>query len=415
VRTGQDKLRERVSVEDFYDSSMGTDWALAFQRAVAALPAGGVIEYNTPGTVGISATITTSDTAPIVFKGKGSSTVIQKLFNGDMFNLGKKSELRDMKLDGNGASYTGRGVICTTGAVDLVSWRRFDNVEMVNMKGYPIEFVGAYAGYGSVISRSYLGAVDGTTAGVKLPDTEPNGNRQMINVYTSGPLFNAAGCNNHYAQGCEGGAPILTSNSVKVRMNSCRIPFSPSAPTFDVDGVDTLVADCEIGVTAINFKSTLSSCNWYGNDDIGAAPTITDLSNGTNRIQIKRTLYTPTWASSGTAITQGNASIGGAWTREGDRCIATGTLSIGSTTNVAGSNTWTMTMPYKAARNQTGSIWIQQTGTGLKQYAGSCVITSGTNQVQFNPAGVTNAVGDGVPGAWVANDLLIWDIDFFIQ
>lgn len=415
LRNLQAKSRERVSVEDFYDVAMGADWTVAVQRAVASLGSGGVVEFNTPTVeYQITAPIVSSDATPIIFRGKGSSTVIKKMFNGDMFNLGKRSELRDIKLDGNGATYTGRGVIITTGGVDLTSWRKIDKVEMVNMSGYPVEFTAAISGYGTVISNCYLGAVAGGTAGVKMPAAEANGNRQMINVFTSGPMFDAAGCNNHYAQGCEGGAPTLTASSVKVRMNGCRIPFSPSTPTFVVDGVDTLVSDCQIGTTGLTFNSTLNTLNWFGNDDVGAAPVVIDNANGTNRMQTTRKLYAPTWAATAGAPSIGNGSLGAAYIRRGEFCRVTGTLSIGSTTSTVGT-TWTMSVPYVASRNEIGSIFIQQTGTGLKQYAGSCAIFSGTSSIQFFPSVGTTALGVASPAAWVTGDVLIWNIEYAIQ
>lgn len=411
LRTLLDKSRERVSVEDYYNPAMGTNWTLAWQRAIAALPNGGIIEYNTPGSCDITDVLVTTDAAPIIIKGKGSSTIIRKAFNGDMINLGKKSELRDIKLDGNGAAFTGRGVIITTGAVDLSSWRRIDKVEMVAMAGFPIEFTNAISGYGSVISNTYLGAVAGGTAGVKMPASELNGNRQMINVFSSGPMFDAAGCNNHYAQGCEGAAPTLSASSVKVRMNSCRIPFSPSTPTFIVDGVDTLVADCEIGTTGITFNSTLSYCNWFGNDDTGAAPVVIDNANGTNRIQIPSKQFVPGWTATAGVPAIGNGSFGGTVIRRGESAKITVTLNIGTTTVTAGT-TWQMTMPYIAARNQAGPVFINDSGNF---YAGTVFMIGNTNICQFVASGNLAAIGAAVPFAWANGDYMVFDLDYTIK
>lgn len=417
-RSTQDKLRDTVSVKDYGAQGIGGDDTAAILLAISKLPNGGTLRFPGSGVWGISAPLVTSDASPITFKGDGDCSVIKKLFNGDMVNLGKRSQIHDLVLDGNGANFTGRGVIMSTGGVDHSSWRHLKRCNIINMQGYPVEYTAAIAGYGSVIEHCTLESLNGALAAVKYPAAETNGNRRQLSCNTSGPVAETAGVNNLLIFDNDGAPPIMSASTVKARIIGNRFPFSAPTPTWTVDGVDTYASGNQVGSSGIVFAATLNNSTYADNSDMGAAPTITDNAPGaSNRIDIGksfRTVYTPVWVATGGTPDIGNGSLSGSWSRNGQYCRANVVLTIGSTTVKAGTD-WTLTVPYKAARNHIGQVFVQQSGTGLKQYAGTALIASGASRVHFNVAGFTDPVGVAVPAAWSANDLIICDIEYSIQ
>lgn len=414
--SGWRPFSEIVSLKRF--GAVGNNAALDTAAFAAALTyfglVGGGSLYIPAGTFLINAQQSIPDSTPIIVFGDGSTSVLKKAFNGDVISLGKRSKLSNLQIDGDGLNFTGRGVVISTGSVDLSSWRRIDNCEIINTASYPVEYTTAVAGYGSIISECTLTSTVATVPGVKYPTSELNGNRQLLNTYTSGPICDTAGCNNLLVQGCEGAAPLMSPNNVKVRLLGNRIPDSPSAHTFTMDGTDTICSGNILGVPNITFASTLSNGQWVGNGDSGAGATVTDNANGTNRLELYRKLYTPTWTATGGSPAIGNGSLGGACVRRGQMAEVAISLVIGSTSTTTGTD-WTLTVPYTAARTQSGSVFIQQNGGGLKRYAGSCYIAAGTNTLQFVAAGSTNQVGTTTPAAWTTNDTMLIDIEFLIQ
>lgn len=384
--------------------------------AITALPNGGILRLRGPGVWNLSSVITTTDAAPIIIKGDGDCTILKKTANGDMFNLGKKSCIYDVLLNGNGSLYTGRGVIITNGGVDHLSWRHLRRCNIISMQSYPVEYTVAIAGYGSTIEHCVLSSTNAALGAVKYP-VESNGNRRQISCNTSGPIAETAGTSVLLIFDCDGAPPVMTSSSVKVRVIGNRLATSAPSSTCTVDGLDTIYIGNTIGSTALVFTSTLLHSVYADNADTGVGATIADNSNGTNRIDLANrtaTLYTPTWAATGGSPTIGNGSISGAWQRKGQSCKVNIVLTIGSTTNKVGT-IWTLSVPYAAGRNQTGTVWVQQTGTGTKQYVGVCFIASGSSVMQFNVSGSTDPIGSAVPASWSTNDLLICDVEYLIQ
>lgn len=108
LRTVQDKLRERVTVEDFGAVGDGvTDSSAAVQKARESLPNGGVLEFGV-GTfiIGTTSALEFSQ-AGIKLKGKGSKTIIIAKSGADLVQLVAAKDgatgfcMEDLVLDGN--------------------------------------------------------------------------------------------------------------------------------------------------------------------------------------------------------------------------------------------------------------------------------------------------------------------------
>jgi hypothetical protein len=119
-RTTQSKLRDVVSVKDFGATGDGTtNDAAALQAAIdAANAGGGGTVIVPPGTYLCGSQIVHK--ANVTVAGSNGAT-IRKGFNGNLWSIAVSgAEIRDITLDGNHGTYTGKGVVCSGGAS---SWR----------------------------------------------------------------------------------------------------------------------------------------------------------------------------------------------------------------------------------------------------------------------------------------------------
>ncbi len=375
--------------------------------------------YLPAGTYKTTSVITIADGSPVVVRGDSYLTIIDKQFNGDVISLGKRSELRDLTIQGNGGTRTGRGVIITTGSLDETSWRKLFNVSILGTASYAIEFTAATAGYASQVEMCRLVPFVQTTHAIKLPSGETNnGNRVFINVWSFGArLIDFGECDNTLMIGCQGAVPTHTSNSKKVTMVGCRIVNSGdgSVTTWAVNGQQSSFTGNIIATTAVTLASTCASVKWQGNSVSGV--TVTDSTTGTsngNEIDLGQQTYTPTWTSTGTGPAIGNGTLNGAYRRSGELVHVNIRFEPGSTSTF-GTGFYRFSLPYTASRRSVGSAYVEDV-SGVAVYVGTAMIDSGTNTVYVTTSGSTSAyMGAASPFTWASGDKCWIDIDYAIQ
>lgn len=145
LRTVQDKLRERVTVEDFGAVGDGvTDSSTAVQKARESLPNGGVLEFGI-GTFIIGTTTALEVSASgLTIRGKGSKTILKVKDSAGLGQfLGSNADslcLKDIVLDGNRAN--GGTAAGSFGIIMGGSHWRLRNVELRNFTAIAI-FIGS--------------------------------------------------------------------------------------------------------------------------------------------------------------------------------------------------------------------------------------------------------------------------------
>ena len=412
-RTTENKLREiEVSITD-YGAVDSADIKAAFDLAKAAYPNGCTIVF--PETTNhwlLSSQISTPDATPYILKGRGVTSLIKKGFSGDMIDLGARSQMVDMHLDGEGATYTGRGVIVTSGANNNTSWRKFINCEILDTESYCVEFTADTAGFKSQAEGGRYIPTSGSTPAFKMPADTSVGNRTLIGVDTAdNPLVDVHTAANTALIGCQGGVPDLTDAHTKTRVVGCRI-HGASEITFN--GTDLTVTGNVFGQTSVIYAAGLSRCKIRNN----AFPThtVTDNAGGAssnNYIEYGAVSYAPTWTASGTAPALDNGTLSGSYSRNGDH-LKVNILWIAGSGTTFGTGAWSFSLPKAAARSEVGSAYAADTGTGF--YSGISRVVSAASTVQtYFGDNKGNSTTNLIPFTWASTDRMELNLDYAIS
>lgn len=342
--------------------------------------------------------------------------ILSKNANGDLISSIGVHAVLECRLHGNGATYTGRGVVVDDAGAATIStgwWRRFVFCEIVDMEGYCIEFVDDSDGYGSEMIGGTYTRTTGTAAvaSVKFPSTETNGNRRMIGVFCFGnAIADLAASDNTLIQGCEGSPPLMGANTLKARIIGNRLAGSGGAT---IDGQLGIFANNSIAHTAWTFSATLFNTIIEGNNWPSGLTLTDNITTGAvNYISMPRRVYVPTWTGGSPSI--GDGALNASYVYDGDTCRGNIQITIGSTTNV-GSGAWSFSLPKQCARNSSGSCYVED-ATGPAVYSGTSHIQAGASTVRCAISGFTAAyLGSATPITWAVGDKIEIDFDYQID
>lgn len=409
-------VNSTISVLDYGAVGNGiADDTTKIAAAIAAQTAGGSV-YFPAGTYLISTRLDTDDAKPVKLYGDGVASVIKKGANIDMISLGKRSIMRDLYLNGNGGTYTGRGVIITTGSGgDPGHKRLIDNCFINDTESYGVEYTTANAGYASIISNSTIVPFTGSVAAVKCTVAgESNGNRTMSNVWSqSNPLIDVGASDNSTIVGCNGGAPILAGTSLKTVITGCRLVHAAS--TFTIDGDGTVITGNAINGSAITFASTVDRLRFSNNAIVAGSTTITDNAPGVstdNYVDISSRSYTTTWSGGGVSV--GNGTLTSLYERSGQKCFINIKLIGGTTTNWGGATAWAFSIPYTPYRDQIGTAMAFDSSTSTFY---PCLVEIKSTVATIKLIGTTPVANYGnstTPFTWATSDTLTIDLWYWI-
>lgn len=415
------KAAEWVSVKDPAYGAVGDDATNDSVAIQAAFTAGaGSVVFLPEGTYLCGNLTVPEDT---VIYGPG---ILKKNANGPVLTMGKRSQFMST-INGNGATYTGTGVLINSGSIDNTSWRRLSGANIYDTASYCLEFSGATSGYSSQISDCRflpLATSPGVynTYAVKLPSnggtTESGGNRMFSNCWSFAARFaDLADSENTNLTGCHGFWPLFTTGTAKCSIAGGRLNLYNASDIFTgtANSVSGLTINYNVGAV-LTISSGCVNCRFDSSNAIGSGATVTDNSDGLtsgNEIFIPRVIYTPTWAGSGGTPSIGNGSFGGSWVRRGSKVAVNVSLTIGSTTNFNTATGWTFSVPYTASREATGTAYILDSGT--THDIGIAKIVGGTNTVSVFVKAAGSGIGYLIPQTWATGDKLVFDIEFDIQ
>lgn len=416
------KSAEWISVKDPAYGATG-DGATNDTTAVqAALTAGaGSCVFFPEGTYLVSDLTVPADT---LVMGVGYGSQLKKNANGKVLTLGRRSQLQNIAINGNGGTYTGVGVFISAAGVDTIdnlSWRRGDNVDIYNTESYCLQFDGNSAGYSSQFNNCRFVPTSYATYAIKMANNsgvlETGGNRMFTNCWSFAARFaDLTDAENTNITGCHGFWPLFTPTTHKASIVGGRMNL------YDANAILTGTANVVVGTTinynggaALTISSGCTNCRFEGNA-VGSGTTLTDSSNGNtsgNEISIPRVIYTPTWAGTGGSPTIGNGSVGGSYVRRGSLVTVNMFFLPGSTTNFDTSTSWIFSAPYIASRRSVGTAYILDNGTA--RYVGAVVIEGSGQTFSVYVPGAGAAVGYNQPMTWANGDTLHFDIEYEIQ
>lgn len=361
ARTLQAKSRDFVSVKDFGAVGDGvTDDAPAFNAALAAsvgaLAGKAVYVPGSNARYVIGSTIVVPGGARLYGDGARSSSFLIKAFNGTFITLADGAQLSGLRMNGNGATYTGKGIEHIGGNQQVTDTFIYDTEDTAV---YFSVTSGANCHYENVTAYVY-----GSTSGsgkwaFKVADSAsaPGGTpRHFVNIKTGGYESFYFGASNNtlisssalYDLGWPVYSAGVTEYSRNVEITGCRIG---STAQLNIYGSGTIVG-CDIG-SKVSLKEPTAMClgpNLYN-------ASWEDLStSGTNLVySVEDIIYTPICYAAGVAITLGDGTLVGRYSREGRTLTVTIRLLPGATTVFgAGQLSFSLPMATTAGLAQQG-------------------------------------------------------------
>jgi len=395
-----------------------TNDSAALQSAADSAQAGGML-YLPCGSYLQGSRLTIADGNPITISGDGPKSIFKKGFNGDMISLGLKSELTGLYLDGNGANFTGRGVIIETGSGGD-GYQNIHDMTIFDTASHCIEYTTLGAGFASRIVNCRLGVYNRPAIyAVKYP-TGPgsdNGPRILALCQTLGPLCDIGGSAELHITGNIGGGDV-GDTVASIAMNSNSLYAVVAGNSFVANTPIAVTGDRHtFGVNMTRAGYTLEA--GATNCVMGASQSTTadtDLDNSgsiTNSIMSFAHTYTPVITAGGSAFSAGNATITGRWQRFGRTVHLQIDVLFGSTTTF-GTGVYTFSLPSgvptPGGGNSIGTLQVVDASTGIwNQGIAQLPINSG---VQCVMDGGTTAVGATNPITFADGDRIRIDITY---
>lgn len=261
---GKNKLTGWFHVDGFGAKGDGsTSDTAAITAAIAAVPSTGGVLYFPTGTY-LCANLTLNKNNVTVLMDAGAT--LKKNAHGPVLSWGSggftRLEGRGLRIDGNGANYTGPGLVINGG-----TFPRLDGGEISNTQDNPLQFVGSGAGHSARVSDMILFAYDAFAGGtrenvaaISLPlDGTQAPNRHFSNIHAAGTLlFTDAGSQDSNFVACTARNVAHTGTPSKQFLVSCRLASGGAGVT--LRGVQSQwVASAFAGPVTVHGASANSS------------------------------------------------------------------------------------------------------------------------------------------------------------
>lgn len=420
ARTQHSKNADFVSLSDFNDGVRTYT-----QQWTAAVTSGTQKLY-----VDVGGTLTAQITVPdnMVVWSDFIATAVAKGFNGDLFVLGNNVVFSNIWIQGNGATWTGRGAVINSTATR----QTFQNVTITDMEGYCLEFVGANAGGVFLWAGGLVLRNNATLTAIKLPASESlvEGTRRFDQLHTDGGiLIDLSGGNMTFIDQCIGAIAPMTSSVKQVYISGCR------TGAMVLDGSSNpVMTGCAVGgsitINGTCVGAQISNCNVAGSLilNVGATQCRADGSNnfqtGVTDNSASNTNYlwfeadfTPIWGGDGGTPTLGNGTFTGRGVRRGRSASCRMVLTLGGTTVIAGTGNWFVQLPapwnLTVKKQAVGRVGANDSSVGaLGFFSGAAVTAAGAApKYYFYPSTIGDRWGPAVPIAWASGDFAIIDVE----
>lgn len=390
----QEVLRD---VRSFGATGNGTtDDTAAF---VAALTAGSILIPK--GNYRITSTISVPAGRTIQGESRDSSILLHA-FSGDLFDIGTNVKMADFAADGQGASYTGRGIMITgTRAGQMMERLRFTNFDG------PCVYFETAAGSRSLIygcEMWRINALTGTGRYAIVIDPAQQLSavpRKIIALETGGQCaIDFGGSNNtEVIASILGDLGFDAGEARGVNILGCRL-LNDLELTVDGHGITIIGCDVLPQITiAPGADSIAIGPNAYNN-----LPVIDNSGNSRNQITHYGIAYTPTLSSGGTAPSLGNGTLTGRFSRSGGIVKGVVNLTLGSTTNL-GTGELRVSLPTPRADTTIDIVGRVRMQLGATQYFADADIPGAVGYVRFYRDG-SGSITSTSPATFASGDTL---------
>lgn len=312
----------------------GRSWARPFATVKAALAVIGAtpfcrIEVGT-GTITETAAWGTIPPGTVITGAGKTATKILHGFNGDLVDLGQGAQLSNLTLDGQGATYTGRGITMT----GTRGGQTLSDAQVINFEGPCIYFTNA-AGSGFKLNDCLVYRYNAPSGSERYSIVSEDVQqlaavpRKFDGLDSGGQAtFDFAGANDTFVTSSFLNDLKFSPNSAGVLIVACRLA-SPRAVQ-ELYGSNNVIMGCDV-YSQIVIKAGQGGHS-VGPNAYNTQPPKDESNLGSNKITHENYPFTPTFETAGTPTTVGNMGRSGFYTRAGNIITATLDINIGSTT-----------------------------------------------------------------------------------
>lgn len=380
------------------------DDTAAFTAAMAASKA----VYVPPGSYKITSILAVPDNTTLYGAGRGASKLLHA-FNGDMMTLGNYSGLSGLWLDGQGATYTGQGVVINNG----VGRQSITNCRITNFNAACLYFFaqgGTQCSVFDLIASQTNGATGTGNFAIVIQDLgAPESGaypRKFSHIETNGFCsFSFGSSNNTYITNSFLADLFYSLNSRATLISNCRLA---NQLALTIQGNNHTIISSAI-TPQITIQTTSDNIALQGNS-YNNLPIIDNANNTRNLLDSWRLAYTPVLTSGGTAPSIGNGTITGSYSRSGATTTIAGELIIGSTTSL-GTGGLNISLP-AAMKNDInfagGVVYMNRGGTVYEGFLQIPVGSSVANLLRDT----TGSITFNSPGTFAAGDFFRWSATF---
>jgi hypothetical protein len=277
----------------------------AFTAAMAASTA----VYVPPGTYKIVSTLAVPNNTTLYGAGRGTSKLLHA-FNGDMMTLGNYSGLSGLWLDGQGATYTGQGVVINNG----VGRQSITNCRITDFNAACLYFYaqgGPQCSVFDLIASQTNGATGTGNFAIVIQDTGSVESgafpRKFSHIETNGFCsFSFGSSNNTYVTNSFLADLFYSLNSRATLITNCRIA---NQAALLIQGNNHTIISCAI-TPQITIQTSSDNIALQGNS-YNNLPIIDNSTNNRNLLDSWRIAYTPNWVY---LVSAGSFSVGVVYT-----------------------------------------------------------------------------------------------------
>lgn len=340
----------------------------------------------------------------------GYGATLKKNANGTLATLADRVRIYGLQVHGNGAAFTGKGFVITSG-----NDQKLYDTEIIFCEDRCLTIdkdVGLrFAWMGGQVFRSGDITNIPILLGANAASQESNGDRLFEGIFTGGRWF----IDVQYSQ------TTIISNCDFVNMN------------FHASASKTLVSGCRIATLGNDLVVNGSQCmidgniiaggitiasgatyNILGDNTLTNGSTITDNSGNFTNSYEKTGTYTPTWTSSGTQPSLGNGTLIGKWSIDKNGMVTvTINGTMGSTTTF-GTGTYSWSLPFASASDGYIKVGSAYTNAGGASFSvGAAAVSSGASTVSVLPSSGGNSWGQTIPGTWASGNLFNLQVSYY--
>lgn len=413
-RTVEDKARERRSVADYlpvnYVTDGSVDYTADILEAIAAAGTNGELNWPEGATFLASQKLVMPQGQKWVFHGGRRASTLKKGYNGDLVEMGALAVIEGMNLDGNGATFTGRGIYIPSGSSQII-----DNVRVTQTAGVCLEFASGQGG-GATVSRFIAETTNpGVVPAIKIAGDSGPAPRFFDNIWLSGGLFDISspGAGN----GCSMSNFYMTNilfGATSALMHFANGRLSSGAGVTTVSGGD-------ISFSGVAFSGSVALSNAQGmrfsGCTFGLGITEDGATCNSNEFTTGDTSYAVTWIqSSGTQPVLGNGTLTGWYSRVGRRCLVNVRLVIGSTTTFGNAATgYRFSLPFLSTaslvqRGMFANVFDASASTDF-----ACTAAVPSNDSTFSLSRNGAGVRDAFPIAWATGDTIDIQFEYMVK